>query len=82
MDKTYIKVSSKECYLYRAVDKEGKTIDFMLSGTRDRPAVSNFFKKAIGSSGLPQKVNIDKSGSNTAALERINNLLFMAFGIY
>jgi putative transposase len=81
MDETYIKVSGKWCYLYRAVDKEGKTIDFMLSETRDRPAVLKFFKKAIGSSGLPQKVNIDKSGSNTAALERINNLLFI-YGLW
>ncbi len=44
-------------------------------------AVLKFFKTAIGSSGLPQKVNIDKSGSNTAALERINNLLFI-FGLW
>ena len=65
----YIKVNGKWVYLYRAVDKEGKTIDFMLSERRDRPAVLKFFKKAIGSSGLPEKVNIDKSGSNTAALE-------------
>lgn len=77
MDETYVKVSGKWVYLYRAVDKEGDTIDFMLSKNRDRPAVLKFFKKAIGSSGLPQKVNIDKSGSNTAALERINNLLFL-----
>jgi putative transposase len=49
----------------------------MLSETRDRPAVLKFFKKCIGSSGLQQKVNIDKSGSNTAALERINSLLFI-----
>jgi len=73
----YIKVNGKWVYLYRAVDKEGKTIDFMLSERRDRPAVLKFFKKAIGSSGLPEKVNIDKSGSNTAALERINTLLFI-----
>ena len=53
----------------------------MLSETRARPAVLKFFKKAIGSSGLPQKVNIDKSGSNTAGLEYINNLLFM-FGFW
>jgi putative transposase len=33
MDETYIKVSGKWCYLYRAVDKEGKTIDFMLFKT-------------------------------------------------
>ena len=81
MDETYIKVSGKWCYLYRAVDKEGKTIDFMLSETRDRPAVLKFFKKSIGSSALPQKVNIDKSGSHTAALERINNLLFI-YGLW
>ncbi len=81
MDETYIKVSGKWCYHYRAVDKEGKTIDFILSETRDRPAVLKFFKKALGSSGMPQKVNIDKSGSNTAALERINNLLFI-YGLW
>ena len=50
MDETYIKVCGTWFYLYRAVDKEGKTIDFMLSETRDRPAVLKFFKKAIGSS--------------------------------
>ena len=77
MDETYIKVCGKWCYLYRAVDTAGNTIDFMLSELRDRPAVLKFFKKSIGSSGFPQKVNIDKSGSNTAALERINVLLFM-----
>ena len=53
----------------------------MLSEKRDRCSVLKFFKKAIGSSGLPQKVNIDKSGSNTAALERINHLLFI-FGLW
>lgn len=73
----HIKVNGKWVYLYRAVDKEGHTIDFMLSERRDRRSVLKFFKKAIGSSGLPQKVNIDKSGSNTAALERINHLLFI-----
>jgi putative transposase len=81
MDETYVKVNGKWVYLYRAVDKECNTIDFMLSEQRDRRAVLKFFKKAIGSSGLPQKVNIDKSGSNTAALERINNLLFI-YGLW
>jgi putative transposase len=77
MDETYVKVSGKWVYLYRAVDKAGKTIDFMLSKKRDRKSVLKFFKKAIGSSGIPEKVNIDKSGSNTAALNRINDLLFL-----
>jgi len=69
MDETCINVNGKWVYLYRALDKEGKTVDFMLSERRDRPAVSRFFKKTIGTRGLPEKVNIDKSGSNTAALE-------------
>ena len=76
MDETYVKVSGKWVYLYRAVDKAGKTVDFMLSEKRDRRSVLKFFKKAIGSSGMPEKVNIDKSGSNTAALSRINVLFF------
>ena len=81
MDETYVKVSGKWVYLYRAVDKAGKTVDFMLSEKRDRTSVLKFFKKAIGSSGMPEKVNIDKSGSNTAALSRINVLLFL-FGLW
>lgn len=81
MDETYVKVSGKWVYLYRAVDKAGKTVYFMLSEKRDRTSVLKFFKKAIGSSGMPDKVNIDKSGSNTAALNRINALLFL-FGLW
>ncbi|MGP2408152.1 IS6 family transposase [Yersinia sp. 2545 StPb PI] len=81
MDETYIKVNGQWVYLYRAVDNDGHAIDFMLSETRDRAAVLRFFKKAIGASGFPEKVNIDKSGANTAALERINNLLFL-YGLW
>lgn len=72
MDETYIKVKGKWHYLYRAVDKEGDTIDFMLSKKRDEVAARKFFKKAIGSSGLPEKVTIDKSGANKAGIEAIN----------
>ena len=54
------------------VDKEGKTIDFFLSQKRDAEASRAFFEKAIGSSGQPDKVNIDKSGANLAGLEKIN----------
>ena len=43
MDETYIKVNGKWVYLYRAVDKEGNTIDFMLSETRDRLSLTKFF---------------------------------------
>jgi len=73
MDETYIKVKGQWCYLYRAVDKFGFTIDFMLRAKRDAVAAKAFFKKAIKQHGKPLKVNVDKSGANKAALESINN---------
>ncbi len=75
MDETYIKVKGKWHYLYRAVDKEGNTIDFMLSKKRDKQAAKRFFIKAIGTHGSPEKVTIDKSGANKSALKAINLLL-------
>jgi len=75
MDETYIKIKGKWYYLYRAVDKYGATIDCLLCKHRDTSAAHRFFKKAIRSSGLPEKVTIDKSGSNIAALELINEKL-------
>ena len=72
MDETYLKVKGEWQYLYRAVDKYGDTIDFMLSEKRDEPSARRFFQKAIKQHGIPEKVVIDKSGSNAAALEMIN----------
>ena len=63
MDETYIKVKGQWMYLYRAVDKEGNTIDFMLSDKRNKSAARAFFTKAIGSSGLPDRVTMDKRAS-------------------
>jgi len=85
MDETYIKIKGEWTYLYRAVDKEGKTIDFYLSKKRDKKAAKTFFKKAIGTNGFPNKVTIDKSGANKAGVDSINlvlALLFMMFGIF
>jgi putative transposase len=71
MDETYIKVKGRWKYLYRAVDKTGQTIDFLLTAHRDKKAALRFFKKAVGQHGLPDKVTIDKSGANTAAIEAL-----------
>jgi putative transposase len=71
MDETYIKVKGQWRYLYRAVDKDGQTIDFLLTAHRDKKAALRFFKKAVRQHGLPEKVTIDKSGANTAALEAL-----------
>ena len=47
MDETYIKVAGQWKYLYRAVDKSGDTVDFLLTAKRDRAAARRFFQRAI-----------------------------------
>ncbi|MTH94542.1 DDE-type integrase/transposase/recombinase, partial [Roseibium sp. RKSG952] len=76
-DETYVKVRDKWMYLYRAVDKHGDTIDFMLSETRDEAAATAFFTQAIGNNSLPHKVVMDKSGANRAGLTNINIYLLL-----
>ncbi|HYX38678.1 MAG TPA: IS6 family transposase [Oligoflexus sp.] len=65
---TYIKVKGKWKYLYRAVDKEGDTVDYLLTAKRDRKAAQRFLSMAIKSNGEPIKITIDKSGANTSAI--------------
>src|SRR4051812_30648697 len=72
MDETYVKIKGKWAYLYRAVDKEGHTIDFLLTPNRDRDAAEAFLRKAIRSQGVPEKITIDKSEANTAAITHYN----------
>ena len=50
-----------------AVDKEGHTIDFLLTAKRDRKAAKRFLGKAIQQNGLPATINLDKSAVNKAA---------------
>ena len=78
MDETYLRVKGEWAYLYRAIDKFGDTVNFMLSDKRDEAAATAFFRQAIDGNGLPEKVVIDKSGSNNAGLENINILLMLA----
>src|ERR1700676_1050540 len=72
MDETYIKVQGQWKYLYRAVDKEGDTVDFLFRAHRDKAAAQRYFAKAIDQNGAPGTVTADKSGSNLAALQAIN----------
>ena len=68
MDETYVKVKGRWKYLYRAVDKIGGTVDFLLTAKRDRKAALRFLRKAIGQHGVPEKITIDKSGANQGCL--------------
>jgi putative transposase len=71
MDETYIKVAGHWKYLYHAVDRDGDTVDFLLRAKRDQAAARAFFERAIGLHGVAEKINIDKSGANTAAITSI-----------
>ncbi len=72
LGETYSRVKGKWVYLYRAVDKLGQTIDFLLSEKRDQKAAKRFLNKAISRHGTPEKINIDKSGANAAAIVSYN----------
>jgi putative transposase len=75
MDETYVKVRDDWVYLYRAVDKFGKTLDFMLSKRRNKVAATKFFTRVLEVNGLPKKIVIDKSGANTAGIIEVNRML-------
>jgi putative transposase len=72
MDETYIKVKGQWRYLYRAVDKTGQTIDFLLTEERDEQAAKRFLTKAIHRHGVPEKITIDGSAANEAAIKSYN----------
>jgi putative transposase len=72
MDETYIKVKGQWKYLYRAVDKDGNTVDFLLRAPRDRFAAQRYFEQSMVHNGVRETVTIDQSGANLAALKTIN----------
>jgi transposase-like protein len=58
-------------YLYRAVDKQGQTVDFLLSKSRDKAAAVRFFKKAIGNNEVPEKITLDGSRASHQAVAEL-----------
>ena len=75
MDETYIKVKGVWKYLYRAVDKEGKTIAFLFTAKRDKAAAMRFFDKAMQTNGIPEKVTMDRRGAIKSAIDEINHAM-------
>lgn len=65
IDETYINVGKQWKYLYRAVDKQGQTIEFMLSAKRDVSAAKRFFKKMMRADHrrLPFTISVDKNAA-------------------
>jgi putative transposase len=72
LDEIYLKVKGQWRYFYRAVDKTGQTIDFLLTEQRDERAAMRFLTKAIRRHGVPETITIDGNEANAAAIRGYN----------
>ena len=77
VDETYLKLRGQWFNLYRAVDKQGKTVESYLSRTRDVTAAKAFFRKAFRRHGDPRVITLDGFEPTHAALRRMgmNNVM-------
>jgi transposase-like protein len=72
VDETYVKIRGKWVYLYRAVDRDGRTVDFRLSTRRDVGAAKAFFSKAIESQGSsPRTITLDGYAASHRAVREM-----------
>ena len=71
VDETYIKVKGRWKYLYRAVDSQGNTLDFLLCAKRDASAAERFLRKTLNASHTqsPRVINVDKNAAYPAAVD-------------
>src|SRR5580698_9974829 len=71
VDETYIKVKGQWVYLYRAVDKAGRTVDFLLSRRRDMAAAKRFFSRATKQHGAPRVITLDGYAASHQAVAKL-----------
>jgi transposase-like protein len=71
VDETYIKVKGQWVYLYRAVDKAGRTVDFLLSRRRDMASAKRFFSRATKQQGAPRVITLDGYAASHQAVAKL-----------
>ncbi len=81
VDETYIKVKGRWTYLYRAVDKQGQTVDFLLTEKRDIAAAKRFFIKAIENNAAPAKITLDGYEASHRAVAELKAEGVLPFGV-
>ncbi|MEH7052530.1 IS6 family transposase [Bacillus pseudomycoides] len=74
LDETYIKVKGKWCYLYRAIDKEGQTLDIQLRQKRDKQAAYALMKRLARTFGEPTVLTTDKAPSLASAFKKLKEI--------
>jgi transposase-like protein len=72
MDETYVKIRGQWVYLYRAVDRDGNTVDFRLSPKRDVAAAKAFLRKALKTQGrVPMSITLDGYAASHRAVREM-----------
>jgi transposase-like protein len=74
VDETYLKVRGQWVYLYRAVDKTGRTVDFLLSKRRDIDAAKRFFSRALKRHGAPRVITLDGYAASHRAVAQLKEV--------
>ena len=71
--KPFIKVKGEDRYLYRAVDSQGNTLDFLLTAKRDAQAAKRFFRKTLEAphTRSPRVINVDKNAAYPKAIDEM-----------
>ncbi|MFK4380271.1 putative transposase [Bacillus sp. RC218] len=71
LDYTYIKIKGEWCYLYRAIDSDGHTLDFQLRKTRNHQASYAFMKRLVKHFGEPSVLTTDKAPALLCAFKKL-----------
>jgi transposase-like protein len=74
VDETYLKVRGQWVYLYQAVDKTGRTVDFLLSQKRDRGAAKRFFSRAMRQHGAPRVITLEGYAASHRAVAKLKEV--------
>jgi len=74
VDETYLKIKGQWVYLYRAVEKQGRTVDFLLSRRRDIAAAKRFFSRATRQHGVPRVITLDGYAASHRAVAKLKEV--------
>jgi IS6 family transposase len=82
VDETSIKIKKVWHYLSRAVDSEGKTLDFLLSETRDAKAAQTFFRKVLRAKHtvMPRVITVDQNAAYPPAVQGLKQEEILPLG--